>query len=34
MDRDHKKHGQSIKDIYLYPLIRDARQYLCGDLRR
>lgn len=34
MDHDHKKHGQSIKDIYLYPLIRDARQYLCGDLTR
>ena len=30
MDRDHKKHGQSIRDIYLYPLIGDARQYLCG----
>jgi Domain of unknown function (DUF4338) len=34
MDRDHKSHGQSIKDIYLYPLRRDARQYLCGDLTR
>jgi len=34
MDHDHKKHGQSIKDIYLYPLIRNARQYLCGDLTR
>jgi hypothetical protein len=34
MDREHKSHGQSIKDIYLYPLIRDARQYLCGDPTR
>ena len=34
MDREHKSHGQSIKDIYLYPLFRDARQYLCGDLTR
>jgi len=31
MDHEHKSHGQSIKDIYLYPLIRDARQHLCGD---
>jgi hypothetical protein len=34
MDRKHESHGQSIKDIYLYPLIRDARQYLCGDFTR
>ncbi len=34
MDRKHESHGQSIKDIYLYPLIRDARQYLRGDLTR
>jgi hypothetical protein len=34
MDREHKSHGQSIKDIYLYPLIRDARLYLRGDLTR
>jgi Domain of unknown function (DUF4338) len=34
MDRDHACHGQSIKDIYLYPLRCDARQYLCGDLTR
>ena len=34
MDREHQDHGQSIKDIYLYPLFRDARQYLCGDLTR
>ena len=34
MDREHKSHGQSIKDIYLYPLIRDARQHLRGDFTR
>jgi len=34
MDREHKSHGQSIKDIYLYPLIRDASLYLRGDLTR
>jgi hypothetical protein len=34
MDRTHENHGQSIKDIYLYPLKRDARQALCGDLER
>jgi hypothetical protein len=34
MDHEHKSHGQSIKDIYLYPLIRDARQYLRGDFTR
>lgn len=32
MDREHKAHGQAIKDIYVYPLVRDARQRLCGDL--
>jgi hypothetical protein len=31
MDREHKAHGQAIKDIYVYPLVRDARQRLCGD---
>ena len=34
MDREHKSNGHSIKDIYLYPLIRNARQYLSGDLAR
>ena len=34
MNREHKAHGQAIKDIYVYPLIRDARQRLCGDLAR
>ena len=34
MDREHKAHGQAIKDIYVYPLVRDARQRLCGDLER
>lgn len=28
MDREHKKHDQSIKDIYVYPIIQDARQQL------
>ena len=30
MDREHKAHGHAVKDIYLYPLTRDARQRLCG----
>ncbi len=30
MDREHKAHGQAVKDIYVYPLVRDARQRLCG----
>jgi hypothetical protein len=30
MDREHKAHGQTVKDIYVYPLVRDARQRLCG----
>jgi hypothetical protein len=29
MDREHTAHGQAIKDIYVYPLVRDARQRLC-----
>jgi hypothetical protein len=31
MDRDHKKHGQAIKDIYVYPLVQAARQKLRAD---
>jgi hypothetical protein len=31
MDREHKAHGQAVKDIYIYPLVSDARQRLCGD---
>jgi hypothetical protein len=31
MDREHKAHGQAIKDIYVYPLVRNARQRLRGD---
>ena len=31
MDGEHKAHGQAVKDIYVYPLVRDARQRLCGD---
>jgi hypothetical protein len=34
MDREHTKHGQAIKDIYLYPLVRDVRQRLCSDPTR
>ena len=30
MDREHQAHGQAIKDIYVYPLVRDA----CQRLRR
>jgi hypothetical protein len=34
MDREHQKHGQAIKDIYIYPLVRDVRHRLCGDSTR
>jgi hypothetical protein len=34
MDREHKAHGQAIEDIYLYPLLPDARQRLCRDSTR
>src|SRR5215469_11042965 len=34
MDRNHKAHGQAVKDIYIYPLVSDARQRLCADLTR
>ena len=30
MDREHKAHGQAVKDIYLYPLKRNVRQRLWG----
>ena len=30
MDREHAAHDTAIKDIYVYPLTRDARQHLCG----
>ena len=32
MDRDHTSHGRAIKDIYIYPLCRNARWRLCQDL--
>lgn len=32
MDRDHASHGRAIKDIYIYPLCRNARRRLCQDL--
>jgi hypothetical protein len=28
MDRDHAAHGQAIKDIFVYPLCRHAREQL------
>jgi hypothetical protein len=31
LDREHCAHGQAVKDIYLYPLSRHARQELCQD---
>src|ERR1035437_2138130 len=31
MDREHKLDGQAVKDIYVYPLVRHARQRLCAD---
>ena len=34
MDRADSAHGQAVKDIYLYPLVPDARQRLCRDLTR
>lgn len=34
MDREHQSHGQSIKDIYVYPLVRDARHRLRSDSTR
>ena len=30
MDREHAAHDRAIKDIYVYPLARDARQHLHG----
>jgi len=30
MDREHQNHGQAVKNIYVYPLVRDAREKLCG----
>jgi hypothetical protein len=30
MDRKHQNHGQAVKDIYVYPLVRDAREKLCA----
>jgi hypothetical protein len=34
MDREHKAHGKAVKNIYIYPLVRDARQQLCSHLTR
>lgn len=29
MDRDHQAHGHAVKDIYVFPLCREARRRLC-----
>ena len=34
MDREHERHGQAVKDIYVCPLIPDARERLCGRITR
>lgn len=34
MDRKHHLHRQAIKDVYVYPLIRNAQQLLCEDPTR
>ena len=34
MDQEHATHGQAIKDVYLYPLLRDVQHRLCGDRSR
>jgi hypothetical protein len=31
MDREHKTDGHVVKNIYVYPLVHDVRQRLCGD---
>jgi hypothetical protein len=30
MDREHQAHGRAVKDLYVYPLVLDARQQLRG----
>jgi hypothetical protein len=34
MDREHKADGHAVKDIYVYPLARDARLQLCREFVR
>lgn len=34
MDREHKADGQAIKNIYVYPLVRDAKHRLSSDPTR
>ena len=29
MDREHTALGQAVKEIYVYPLVRNTRQRLC-----
>jgi hypothetical protein len=31
MDQEHKAHGQAVKDIYVYPLVRHAQRRLYAD---
>jgi hypothetical protein len=31
MDREHQNQGKAVKDIYVYPLVRHARELLCRD---
>jgi Druantia protein DruA len=31
MDREHKADGHAVKDIYVYPLVRNARLQLCSE---
>ena len=32
MGREHQAHGQAVKNIYVYPLVPDARQQLSGKI--
>jgi len=34
MDREHQAHGRAIKDIYVYPLVRNVKQRLSSDSTR
>ena len=31
MDQEHEAYGRAVKDIYVYPLVRDVRRWLCAD---
>ena len=30
MDRENKRHGEAVKDIYVYPLVRNPQRHLCA----